>query len=132
MSRCLLRPIATPLPDIGKLTDVVERALFVGTVDRVGARWQQPKLRIVLENLLYRYYTIERQVALRRRRRWRAVGERPTCAPQEEYVKSAWLSKHDYFAHVDRQRESIRALITALVVPVAVGCARVGGRPSVG
>jgi hypothetical protein len=98
VSQVLTEPLAaTPLDDIDKLQAEVETALNVSQFGKLASALQRPRTTVsLLRNLLYRLYTLETHPV---------------------YAKGEWQHKKQYFAHIERQRDTLRECIRALVFP---------------
>ena len=65
----------------------------------MNTKMRQPRLKYVLENLLFRYYTLEEHPA---------------------YRKKNWLTKTDYYSYVQRERDVLAALVRGLLLPLSL------------
>jgi hypothetical protein len=98
VSQVLTEPLnAGALDDLAALRTEVEAALNVSSLGKLASALQRPRSTTsLLRNLLYRMYTLESHPV---------------------YAKNEWGNKKQYFAHVERQRDSLRECIRALVHP---------------
>lgn len=98
VSQVITEPLnATPLDDVDKLQSEVETALNVSQFGKLASALQRPRTTVsLLRNLLYRLYTLETHPV---------------------YAKGEWQHKKQYFAHIERQRDTLRDCIRALVFP---------------
>jgi hypothetical protein len=100
VSQVLTEPLAAaPLDDVDKLQAEVEAALNVSQFGKLASALQRPRTTVsLLRNLLYRLYTLETHPV---------------------YAKGEWQHKKQYFAHLERQRDTLRECIRALVFPTS-------------
>lgn len=101
--------------DLQLLKEQLIAALQVGKLGQLSAKMHNPRLKHVLENLLFRFYTLEMH-PIYKKTAWYVCWCR--CAARSHgATRCVRMHKRNYFAHLERERDVVRRLARNLLLP---------------